>query len=88
MNEDGGITIDGIQVVSTKMCPHCGAHFNMVKGSGTRRAWCFKCDAVTCGKPECDACIPIEARFENAAGVKTKYDEEIKRLMASGYKLL
>lgn len=88
MNEDGAILVDGTQVASTKQCPHCGAHFNMHPGSGTRRAWCSRCTGVTCGKPECDACIPIDARFEHAAGRRTDYGAAIERLVQSGAHLL
>ena len=88
MNEHGAVMIDGTQVASTSMCPHCGAHFKMVKGSGIRRTWCMRCMAVTCGKVECDACIPLEARLEYAAGAKTLYDDKIKELVASGAHLL
>jgi len=88
MSEDGAVIVGGKQVASTNMCPHCGAHFTMKKGSGIRRAWCLRCSAVTCGKPECDACVPIEARFEFFSGKKTAYDDKIKELLASGARLL
>lgn len=88
MNEDGAVIVGGRQVAHTQMCPHCGAHFQMKKGSGVRRAWCTRCVKVTCGKSECDACIPLEARFDHVAGVKTLYDDKIKELVASGAHLL
>jgi len=88
MSEDGAFLIDGIQVASTKMCPHCGAHFEMVRGSGTRRTWCMRCSAVTCGKSACDQCIPLDARFEHSAGKKTLYDDKIRELIQSGAQLL
>lgn len=40
---------------------NCGAHFVSRKGSGHRRTFCFKCKAVTCGAPQCDACRPFAA---------------------------
>ena len=84
MREDGGIIVDGRQVASTHQCCHCGMHFTMVKGSGVRRGWCFKCGAVTCGQATCDHCIPLEARLDNAEGKKTSHDDLIKQLKSEG----
>ena len=81
LQEHGGVVVDGHQVGSTLQCPHCGAHFHSVPGSGARRAWCTRCNAVTCGNPICDACVPIEARLENAEGKKTRYDDTIRELI-------
>ena len=88
LREHGGIILGGQQVASTTQCPHCGAHFVMVPGSGTRRAWCTRCHAVTCGSVACDACVPLEARLEHAEGSKTRYDDQIRELEASGAILL
>lgn len=86
--EHGGIIVGGQQVASTKQCPHCGQHFVSMAGSGIRRAWCTRCQAVTCGDLVCDACVPIEARLEHAEGTKTKYDSVIAELAAQGASLL
>lgn len=86
--EHGGIVIDGVQKASTLQCPHCGMHFVMVRGSGKRRAFCVRCQAVTCGNHTCDVCIPLEARLEHAEGTKTRYDEEIRRLTSQGASLI
>jgi hypothetical protein len=83
-SEHSGILIDGIQKESLLQCPHCGGHFVSVKGSGHRRTFCFKCMAVTCGRTECDTCIPLEAQLEHCEGKKTKYDDVIKDLTSKG----
>lgn len=48
----------------TLCCVHCGGHFRKVPGSGTKRGWCGCCAGVTCGKPACDPCAPLEKRIE------------------------
>lgn len=68
MREDGAVIADGVQIASTQQCAHCGGHFQMVKGSGTRRGFCIKCMKITCGNPGCDFCIPAEARLEILEG--------------------
>ena len=62
--EHGAIILDGQQVASTLQCPHCGSHFVSRKGSGKRRTWCLRCNAVTCGQHTCDPCIPFEKRLD------------------------
>lgn len=65
MREAGAILVDGVQVASTLQCCHCGGHFEVVKGSGTRRGFCLKCGSVTCGDAGCDPCYPVEKRFDD-----------------------
>lgn len=48
----------------TYQCCHCGAHFVIVKGSGKTRGFCLKCMQITCGKLECDVCVPFEKKLE------------------------
>jgi hypothetical protein len=60
----GAFIVDGIEVGHTLQCPHCGAQFLSVRGSGARRAYCMNCAAVTCGNPACDACLPWEKQME------------------------
>lgn len=55
----------------TMQCVHCGKHWVYKPGSGTERGWCMKCDGVTCGAQECNACVPLEARIEIMEGAKT-----------------
>ncbi len=88
MREHGALIIDGKVTEVTNCCPHCGMHFVMRKGSGVRRGFCMKCGGITCGKPECGPCIPIEARLEHAEGKKTLYDDVIKDLESKGAILL
>lgn len=56
----GAFIVNGQEVAHTLMCPHCGCHFISKQGSGVRRTFCIRCMAVTCGKLECDACVPFE----------------------------
>ena len=43
----------------TLQCAHCGAHFKVVRGSGTKRGFCLKCMQVTCGRGPCEtSCLP------------------------------
>lgn len=88
MTEHGAIIVDGVQVASTLCCPHCTRHFLSRPGSGARRMFCGKCMRVTCGDLGCDRCIPIEARLDFAEGRKTRYDPEIRQLIAEGVLLL
>lgn len=88
MKEAGGIIIDGVQKGSTLQCPHCGCHFISVPGSGITRAFCFGCMAVTCGRNECNTCIPLEAQLEHREGSKTQYDTVIKDMLEHGGILL
>jgi hypothetical protein len=86
--EHGGIVVDGKQVGSTLQCPHCGGHFVSIVGSGIRRTYCVRCQAVTCGKPCCDACIPLEAKLEYVEGSKNHYTDTINDLIKEGGILL
>jgi len=58
----GTILIDGRDVGVTRRCVHCGRHWLAVKGSGTVRGFCLRCNGHTCG-PKCVAltygpCVP------------------------------
>lgn len=88
MKEHGGIIIGGMQVASTLQCPHCGGHFESIPGSGKRRTFCLRCQAVTCGNPACDACIPVEAKLEFAEGRRTSYDAQILDRIRTGASIL
>lgn len=59
----GIIFVDGKEVATTLMCPHCSMHFVSRKGSGIRRFFCMKCMAVTCGQAKCDSCKPFAAEL-------------------------
>jgi hypothetical protein len=49
------------------MCCHCNAHFWVTPGSGKRRGFCMLCAKVTCGREQCDACVPVEVMLDNRA---------------------
>ena len=57
---------DGDNYRETMQCGHCGMHWIIVKGSGTKRGFCQKCSKATCGtKRECMVnCEPIEQGLE------------------------
>ena len=61
---NGYIIIDGQEVAHTLQCCHCGIHFVSIRGSGKIRGKCFACNGITCGKQECDVCVPFEAKLE------------------------
>ena len=50
----------------TLQCCHCAAHFIVRRGSGTKRGFCMKCMAVTCGSPQCMVCLPMEKQIDLA----------------------
>jgi len=54
----------GVIKGDTLQCGHCGRHFAVRPGSGTKRGWCLKCMKVTCGGPDCVECTPFEKRLE------------------------
>lgn len=60
----GTVFIDGEEVAETRQCVHCGRHWLWRKGSGKKRGWCMNCSGVTCGKPACMRCDPLERKLE------------------------
>ena len=44
----------------TLMCVHCGLHWFVEPGSGTKRGWCMRCGGPHCGAPACHTCLPLE----------------------------
>jgi ribosomal protein L37AE/L43A len=64
----GLVIVNGQEVASTLQCPHCGGHFVSRKGSGIRRTFCLKCQAVTCGNFACDPCRPFAEALERSMG--------------------
>ena len=60
----GAFLVDGRHVSDTAQCVHCSAQWEVIVGSGRRRGWCTKCNGMVCGSPNCDWCIPTEARLE------------------------
>ena len=45
-------------------CGHCNAHYPVQPGSGKTRGFCLVCYRATCGKPECNPCVPFERKLE------------------------
>ena len=61
----GIIFSNGKEVAATLMCPHCGEHFVSRKGSGVRRSFCFRHQAVTCEKEFCiKNCVDIYTDYQ------------------------
>lgn len=60
----GYITLDGVVVTQTLQCCHCQKHWPVRKGSGVVRGFCRLCMQVTCGKAECEPCIPFEKKLD------------------------
>lgn len=59
--------VDGIEVAETLQCPHCPMHFPSLRDPLPTQMLCFKCMALTCGKPECVTCSPYVRQLEEAA---------------------
>ena len=53
----------------TVQCVHCGAHHVIkdafVQASLGKLGFCGRCNGITCGRSECEACVPIEQQLEN-----------------------
>ena len=85
MKSHGVIVVNSQCVADTLQCPHCGAHFVSRPGSGARRFKCFPCDAITCGNPQCDIHVPVEAKLEYIEQGKVgKYKEALVELVKLG----
>lgn len=68
--ESGAIVIDGHHVASTTQCVHCGAHFQVIPGSGKKRGTCFNCNGVLCGRKKCFTCLPFEIQIEHQEAIQ------------------
>lgn len=74
------ITGELLEEAATLNCAHCQMIFRVQPGSGRRRGFCFKCNAVTCGKPRCErTCVPWEKFVERAESLQS-LDAAIKQL--------
>lgn len=50
----------------TLVCAHCGAHWEVLAGSGRLRGFCRRCMGYVCGQPACMAvCHTAEQKLEN-----------------------
>lgn len=82
-HEDGYIIItdpSGETVYQTQQCVHCGMHFPYIPGSGKTRGFCMSCMGITCGKPECDPCVPMEKAIE-AMEARDRFQRQMSRLI-------
>jgi hypothetical protein len=71
---------DGETHRPTHSCCHCGYTWVWRKGSGKKRGVCLLCNGHTCGKPECDRCVPLEQWIEN---VESGRPEDYKPVVVS-----
>lgn len=60
----GHILRDGEVVADTIQCCHGGEHFISVKGSGKTRAYCLRCNGVSCGRPDHLECVHFLKKLE------------------------
>jgi hypothetical protein len=51
----------------TLQCCHCGGHWIVEPGSGRRRGFCLKCNAVHCGGPNCWVCRPHQRLIDTGS---------------------
>ena len=72
----GGRNLSGYQFLTdadgnsqereTVSCAHCQYIMTIQPGSGTKRGYCFRCNAVICGKQACmEKCVPFEKAIED-----------------------
>ena len=70
----GAVVVDGRHIADTSQCVHCGGHFKVIPGSGTKRGWCPKCKGVLCGGMTCmTRCVPFEQMLEKMEGKKHNF---------------
>jgi len=77
----GTILMDGKEVGHTMQCKHCGNHYLSIRGSGRRRGFCMFCFGVTCGRAQCDPCIPFEAKLEIVEGKRNVWKSAADKLV-------
>jgi len=57
-----GFLIDETGLVTEREllhCVHCGYMWQVQPGSGRKRGYCTCCAGPTCGRTECDSCVPL-----------------------------
>lgn len=60
---DGGAE----QQIDVVQCAHCQRIWAYQAGSGRKRGWCTRCNAMTCGSDDCDICVPWQQLLANMA---------------------
>lgn len=53
------------QHIDLIQCCHCQQVFPFVRNSGVERGWCMNCGQITCGRHECDDCVPWQQMIAN-----------------------
>lgn len=56
-------------------CCHCKKLWEVVRGSGRSRGWCYKCSAPTCSLLCAVTCLPYEAQLENIEAGRPQFTE-------------
>ena len=63
----------------TLQCVHCGMHWRVRPGSGTKRGFCLNCNGPTCGKRPCETkCVPAEKMIQEMEA-RGRLDKAIER---------
>lgn len=77
----------------TLQCSHCGAHWEVVVGSGKLRGFCSRCydsnkpgTGYTCGRPECMVCLTPEQRLENIEAGKSELTPHAPKILVPSLK--
>jgi len=62
----------------TLQCRHCGYHWRVQPGSGTKRGFCRNCMGPLCGKPQClSQCEHWQAKLD-------RMEKEQRRIIVPG----
>jgi hypothetical protein len=54
-----------IEQGDTISCVHCRRHYESRVGLDRQLGWCGRCMGPTCGRTECQVCVPYEQRLDN-----------------------
>lgn len=70
------------QQIDLVQCCHCQQTFPFVRGSGVKRGWCSRCAGITCGRIECDDCVPWqEMLWQMEQGVPWHLAKRARRIV-------
>lgn len=82
-NNKSAVVVDGRLVAETAQCVHCGAHEEIIYGSGKTRGYCPDCKGFVCGLHECmRVCQPFEARLELTEALNAGKHKEVFRIIS------
>ncbi len=51
-------------------CVHCRHHWEVKRGSGKTRGFCYKCMGPTCGSKKCGVCVPYEKMIDEVSRIR------------------